>query len=82
MRDEINYYLQLSSPAVLEPIKLQGCITFESPNWTNCCLPATSTQTDPTSRLELVADPVTQAIRGSEFEDGLMPGSPGDVLSD
>ena len=29
--------------------------------------------------LGLVADPVTQAIGGSEFEDGLMPGSPGDV---
>ena len=33
-------------------------------------------------RLGLVADPVTQAIGGSEFEDGLMPGSPGDVLYD
>ena len=32
--------------------------------------------------LGLVADSVTQAIWGSEFEDGLMPGSPGDVLSD
>ena len=34
------------------------------------------------NRLELVADPVTQAIGGLEFEDSLMPGSPGDVLSD
>ena len=32
------------------------------------------------SRLVLVADPVTQAIGGSEFEDGLMSVSPGDVL--
>ena len=33
-------------------------------------------------RLGLIADPVTQAFGVSEVEDGLMPGSPGDVLSD